>query len=130
MHLGLEASWGYVRHHSDISRLSSRFGVSAKPCTNLYIPRPEEELSVEVGLLNDVHVGDGDLALGARGQPQHREALEEFTANSTGTHLSHNTTQGAWCQASKYGTRYRAPGPAETANTLGPVIIYPPPKCL
>ena len=53
----------------------------------LDVPGSEEELSVEVGLLNDVHVGDGHLTLGPTAQTDHCPVLEHLTTNSTGSNL-------------------------------------------
>ena len=52
----------------------------------LDIPRSEEELSVEVGFLDDVHVCDGDLPLRAARHAHHRPVLQHLTANGPCTH--------------------------------------------
>lgn len=46
------------------------------------IPWPEEELTIEVGLLNGVHVGDYHFAV-ATGQSHHGKVLQELTADGT-----------------------------------------------
>jgi hypothetical protein len=50
----------------------------------LDVIRPEEELSVKVGFLNEVHVGDGDLA-GACAHANHGEVLQELATDGTST---------------------------------------------
>mmetsp|Transcript_70334 Transcript_70334/g.186936 ORF Transcript_70334/g.186936 Transcript_70334/m.186936 type:complete len:452 (+) Transcript_70334:1445-2800(+) len=47
---------------------------------------PEEELAVQVGHLNAVHVGDCELALRPAASSHHRKALEELAAQSSSTH--------------------------------------------
>ena len=46
----------------------------------------EEELSVEVGLLNGVHVSHNDLALPGC-QSNHGKVFQQLTANGTGSNL-------------------------------------------
>mmetsp|Transcript_22935 Transcript_22935/g.52953 ORF Transcript_22935/g.52953 Transcript_22935/m.52953 type:complete len:466 (-) Transcript_22935:264-1661(-) len=51
-----------------------------------HVPRPEEELAVEVGLLDGVGVGHRDLALGSSGDAHHRPVLEHLAADGTRAH--------------------------------------------
>ena len=53
---------------------------------HLDIPWPEEELSVEVGLFNAVHVGDMDLSLGPTAHTHQSPVLQHLTANGASTH--------------------------------------------
>ena len=48
------------------------------------VPVAEEELPGEVGLLDDVVVGDGHLTGGAAGQAHEREVLDELAAERAG----------------------------------------------
>lgn len=50
------------------------------------IPGSEEELPVEVGLLDGVHVCDNDLSLTAS-QAHHGKVLQELTADGSSTNL-------------------------------------------
>lgn len=55
------------------------------------IPRSEEELSVKVGFLDDVHICDPGLTFGATGHTHQSPVLQHFTSNSTCTNLqNHN----------------------------------------
>lgn len=47
----------------------------------------EEKLTVEVALLNGIHVRDGELA-SAGAETDHRKVLEKLAANGTSTDLS------------------------------------------
>mmetsp|Transcript_75622 Transcript_75622/g.175330 ORF Transcript_75622/g.175330 Transcript_75622/m.175330 type:complete len:368 (+) Transcript_75622:1073-2176(+) len=47
---------------------------------------PEEELAVEVGNLNPVHVCDGELTLWPAASTHHSKALQELTPESAGPH--------------------------------------------
>lgn len=49
--------------------------------------RPEEELSIEVGLLNQVIVRDGHFATGLRCYPKKSKVLQELAADGTTSHL-------------------------------------------
>jgi len=51
------------------------------------IPGPEEELSIEIGLLYGVHVSDYDLAITA-GQAHHGKVFQQLTANGSSTNLN------------------------------------------
>ena len=57
----------------------------AAKCTDSDIVGSEEELSVEVRLLDVIHVGDDDVL-----QTNHRPVLEQLTAQRSGSHLSSN----------------------------------------
>lgn len=59
------------------------------------IPGPEEELAVEVGFLNGVHVGDSDATTCTAAQPQHCKVLEQLAANGPSPHLPHIGEGGA-----------------------------------
>ena len=54
----------------------------------LYILWPEEELPVEIGLLDDVHVSDIQPALGAARQSHHGKVLQQLTADGTRSNLT------------------------------------------
>ena len=56
----------------------------------LYVPRSEQELSVQIALLNDVHVCHIDAPLGAGTNPHHGKILQNFTANGSCTNLHMN----------------------------------------
>lgn len=47
----------------------------------LHVPGPEEELSVEVALFNEVHVGDHDLAPVTGTDAHHRKVFKKFTTD-------------------------------------------------
>lgn len=51
------------------------------------IPRPEEELPVEVGFLNCVHVSHSHLSTWPTPQTYHSKVLQQLTANGTSTNL-------------------------------------------
>ena len=57
--------------------------------SNLDIPRPEEELPVEIRLFNDIHVSDDDVSIWADTDTHHSPVLQHLTANSTGPDLPH-----------------------------------------
>lgn len=61
------------------SRQSSYLSSSAR-FRLLHIIRSEEELPVEVGLLDEIHVSDSDLAAGGA-HTYHGEVLQQLTAN-------------------------------------------------
>ena len=69
--------------------------VNKTAATDRDITRPEEELSVEVGLLNGVHVGHDDLAT-FTGQPHHGKVLHQLAANGTCSHLPVTFWVGHW----------------------------------
>ena len=58
-----------------------------KDKTHRDIPGSEEELSVEIGLLDMVHVGHNDLALWTRRHAHHCPVLEHLTPNCSSTNL-------------------------------------------
>lgn len=51
------------------------------------IPWPEEELSIEIGLLNGVHVCDNDVTSFPTAQANHGKILEKFTAKGPSSNL-------------------------------------------
>lgn len=52
-----------------------------------HIPRPEQELAVKVGFLNDIHVCDNHFALRTAAQAYHSPVFEHLTADGTGSNL-------------------------------------------
>lgn len=54
--------------------------------THSHIPGSEEELAVEVGLLDGVHVSHDNLSLPA-GQAHHGKVLQQLTANGSSSDL-------------------------------------------
>ena len=60
--------------------------------TDLYVPGSEEELSVEVRLLYDVHVGDGYLSALLTRHAHHRPVLQHLTPYCTRPDLSNTNT--------------------------------------
>ena len=78
-----------VLHHVDLALqvrvhgLHSLRSALALQLTNIL--GPEEELSVEVALLNLVHVGDMNLALGSSGKTNHSPVLQHLATNGTST---------------------------------------------
>ena len=57
--------------------------------TDRDVARPEEELSVEVGLLDGVHVRHDDLAP-FTGQAHHGKVLHQLAADGARSHLTVN----------------------------------------
>lgn len=58
------------------------------PCkTYRHILGPKEELTVEVGIFNGVHVCHSDVPALTSSQANHCKVLQEFTANGTRSHL-------------------------------------------
>lgn len=53
------------------------------------VPRAEEELSVEVALLNVVHVGDHDSPSLTTRHAHHCKVLQKLAPESTSSHLVH-----------------------------------------
>lgn len=52
-----------------------------------HIPGSEEELAVEVGLLDGVHVRDDDLSL-PTSQAHHGKVLQQLTADGSSSNLT------------------------------------------
>lgn len=59
----------------------------------LNVLRSEEELSVEIRLLDRVHVRNDDLALAAAGHAHHGPVLKHLAANCACTHLHQPANQ-------------------------------------
>lgn len=53
----------------------------------LDIPWSKQKLTVQVRLLNDIHVSDNDFSVGTRCNAHHCPVLEHFTADGTRTNL-------------------------------------------
>lgn len=51
------------------------------------ILRPEQELTVQVGLLDVVHVGHSDVSFLSSAEAHQRKVLEELAANGAGSNL-------------------------------------------
>lgn len=51
------------------------------------ILRPEQELTVQVGLFNVVHVGHSDVSALSSAEAHQRKVLEELAANGAGANL-------------------------------------------
>lgn len=54
------------------------------------ILRPEQELTVQVGLFNVVHVGHGDESALSGAEAHQRKVLEELAANCAGANLEND----------------------------------------
>ena len=62
-------------------------------CIYLNVPGSEEELSVEIRFLDDVHVGDCDLSTLLTSHAHHRPVLQHFTPYCTRPDLCGKKTQ-------------------------------------
>ena len=55
--------------------------------SDLDVPRPEQELTVEIRLFNNVHVSDNDVSSRADTDTHHSPVLQYLTADCTGPYL-------------------------------------------
>lgn len=81
------------------------------PTPHRDIPGPEEELTVEVGLFDGVHVGDSDATLRATAQSHHCKVLQQLAADGPGPHLRPGTRGDMWGHLGTLGDAARG-GPA------------------
>lgn len=74
------------------------------------VPRAEEELSVEVALLNVIHVGDHDSPSLTTRHAHHCKVLQKLTPESTSSHLVHGKDRAHWMLVRRHKHLLRVAG--------------------
>ena len=70
-----------------VSQFCRKGVLNAETCPYLNVPRSEKELTIQVTLLNDVHVSDVDHTPFTTSHAHHGKVLEQFAAYCTCSNL-------------------------------------------